>query len=390
MTARAFCVLLAAVWLVGGAHAQTFRADGPDSVMYGQRRGYPVCSRLDYLGDTGCRVGAFSHFDELFPARRIAAPDARSPLKRAEQSLQPAIASRLDAYLTRRPVTALLVARGDTILFEKYQYGRNDRHRLTSFSMAKTITGMLVGLALRDGAIRSLDDAAEAYVKELEGTAYGATPIRALLTMASGVAFEENYSSPSSDIYRLADDALSGAGALASVRQFNRRIAPPGERFSYSSAETQVLGLVLTAALRMPLGEYASEQLWKPMGAEADATWVIDAKGQEVTYAYFNAVLRDWARLGLMMARGGQWNDRQVLPAEWVETSTKPGVSPGYGYQVWINPTRTRTWQFRGLRGQFVFVDPRSKTVLVQTSLRDEPDAQPELMAIWRALIGEE
>jgi CubicO group peptidase (beta-lactamase class C family) len=285
----------------------------------------------------------------------------------------------------------LLIARGDTVLVERYQYARTDKHRMTGFSMSKTITGLLVGIALQEGAIKSIDDAAQVYVPELEGTEYGRTPLRALLQMASGVAFDENYSAPTSDIYRLALSALGGEGSVSAVKLFNRRYAKPGERFSYSSAETLVLGLVLTRAVKRPLVQYASEKLWKPMGAEANASWVVDEKGQEITFAYFNAVLRDWARLGLMLAHGGTWNGNTVVPGEWVTESTTPAANaPGYGYQLWINATKRRTFQLRGLRGQYVYVDPASKTVLVQTSLRQDGEATAELSSMWRSLIGEQ
>jgi CubicO group peptidase (beta-lactamase class C family) len=376
------------------AAAQRFRADGPDADAYGRRDGYPACSALTYVGEPGCRVGALSNFDTLFPARTIEAPPVASPLGRAP--VEPPISYQhdgrradLDDYLNRQPVTGFLVARGGTILVERYQYARTDRHRLTSFSMAKTITGLLVGLAVHDGAIRSLDDNAQDYAPALRGTEYGRTPLRALLQMASGVAFDENYSNAGGDIYRLASTALGQEGSLAALKLFDKRVARPGERFSYSSAETLVLGLVLTGATGRPPGEYASERLWKPLGAEANASWIVDTQGQEITYAYFNAVLRDWARLGLMLAHDGAWAGRQVVPSAWVRDSTRPGVSPGYGYQVWLNPTKRPTFQLRGLRGQFVFVDPASKTVLVQTALRDT-QGDAELMNLWRSLIGEQ
>jgi len=190
-------------------------------------------------------------------------------------------------------------------------------------------------------------------------------------------------------------------GGLASVKQFNRRLSKPGERFSYSSAESLVLGLVLSSATGRTVSDYAREKLWQPLGAEADASWIIDATGQEVTFAYFNAVLRDWARLGLMLAHDGAWNGKSVVPRDWVLASThiQPG-SPqwvpsmkdgqwfsGYGYQIWLLLAKHRTFALRGLRGQFVIVDPETKLVLVQTSLQDG-DAQ-ELYALFDSLASQ-
>lgn len=375
------------------AWPQRFSPDGPEADLHGRKEGYPHCARLSYLNEPRCRVGAFSQFDALYPARTIQAPATPSLLRRsaAEPPLRYLHNGRtetLDAYLSRHRVTGLLVARDDTILAERYQYARNDRHRLTSFSMAKTITALLVGIAVHEGAIRSIDDAAESYAPALRGTEYGRTPIKALLHMASGVAFDENYGSPTSDIYRLAFTAI-GQGSVAALRQFDRRAARPGERFSYSSAETLVLGLVLTGATGRSVADYASDKLWKPLGAEGDASWMIDPQGQEITFAYFNAVLRDYARLGLMLAHDGAWHGRQVVPAQWVKDATARGVSSGYGYQVWLLATQRPTFQLKGLRGQSVFVDPLSKTVLVQTALSDDAEGHAELFNLWRALIGE-
>ena len=393
------------------AAAQRFRPDGPDADAYGLKDGYPTCTALTYISEQRCRVGALSNFDLLLPARPVRAPAVPSPLGRAGEEI--AVRYRhdgkslsLDDYLNRRPVSAFLIARGDSILLERYQYGRTDKHRLTSFSMSKTITGILVGIAVSEGAIKSIDERAEAYAKGLQGTEYGRTPIKALLQMASGVAFNEDYSGPGTDVYRLALASLGPPGSVEAVRMFNTRYAKPGERFAYSSAETLVLGLVLTGAVKQPLSDYASEKLWKPLGAEADASWIVDAKGQEVTYAYFNAVLRDWARLGLMLAHDGEWNGRTVVPRQWLldSTTVQPGspfwsgtMAPGthlagYGYQVWLNPTKRRTFSLRGLRGQFVYVDPTSKLVLVQTAVRNGSDseADSELLDIWRSLIGEQ
>jgi CubicO group peptidase (beta-lactamase class C family) len=151
-------------------------------------------------------------------------------------------------------VTGLLIAKGDSILVERYQYGRTDTHRLTSFSMAKTIIGLLIGIAVKEGAIGSIDDPAEVYVPGLKGTEYGRTPIKALLQMASGVSFREVYIDVGSDIYTLARDTLEQGpgGSLPAVKRFNTRHAQPGERLSYSSAESLVLGLCSPAPPAAP------------------------------------------------------------------------------------------------------------------------------------------
>ena len=373
-----------------------FRADGPNADEFGRKEGYPSCKGIAYVRETRCRVGALSRYDTLFPARTIPAPKQPAPLARAANELVTryrfaGLDLTLDDYLDRHPVTGLLIAKDNTILVERYQYGRTDTDRLTSFSMAKSVVALLIGIALKEGAIRSVDDLAETYVPGLKDTEYGRTPIKALLLMASGVAFSEDYASPSSDINKLARLTLEDpANSLAAVKQFNTRRSPPGARFSYSSAETLVLGLVLAAATKRTVSDYAAEKLWQPLGAEADATWIIDATGQEVTFAYVNAVLRDWARLGLMLANRGNWQGNTVVPADWLTASAAdalPTDSPlaKYGYQIWYSAD-TRRFSLRGLRGQYVLVDPDLKLVLVQTALSGGMPEFAELFALWNAL----
>jgi len=262
---------------------------------------------------------------------------------------------------------------------------------MTSFSMAKTIVGLLVGIAISEGTIRSIDDRAETYVPGLAGTEYGLTPIKALLQMRSGVQFNENYADLTSDIYTLGRGVLEqGAGSLATVKRFNSRRSAPGEVFSYSSAETVVLGLVLAAATGRTVAEYASEKIWRRIGTEAAASWIIDATGQEITFAYANAVLRDWARLGLMLAHDGSWSGRSVVPAAWLAESRKnSGETPApllrYGYQIWLSADLKRS-ALRGLRGQWVLVDPQTKLVMVQTSLSNDGLQDDEMATMWAAI----
>jgi CubicO group peptidase (beta-lactamase class C family) len=217
------------------------------------------------------------------------------------------------------------------------------------------------------------------------------------------VDFAEVYSNTASDIWTLSRQTIQQGpeGSLQAVKRFNRRYAQPGEYFRYASAESLVLGLVLAGATGRTVSDYAREKLWKPLGAEADASWGIDATGQEVTYGFFNAVLRDWARLGLMLAHDGTWNGKRIIPREWLLASTSiapedsqlklGGTWSGYGYQTWLVPGDHRMFALRGLRGQFVLVDPETKLVLVQTAVdyAGNPMADQELLALWAAVSCE-
>jgi CubicO group peptidase (beta-lactamase class C family) len=384
-----------------------FAAGGPRADEYGAAVGYPTGDRTTFFRIPSL-VGSHSHLDEIFEGRLIRKAATPSPLRRAAS--EPAIpwqfqgeTRTLDDYLARNPTTGLLIARGDVIFVERYQYGRTDRHRFTSWSMAKTVTSMLVGIALAEGRIRSLDETAAAYVPALEGTEYGRTSLRHLLEMSSGVRFIEQYSG-TDDVSKLAIDTFmqGGAGGVKAVTQFNERAAPSGTRFSYASAETQVLGLVLRSAVGRPVAAYLEEKVWQPMGAEADATWLIDRSGQEVTFCCLNAVLRDYARLGLLLAHEGNWRGRQLIPAAWiVDATTKhvdqthlwPGTATpffGYGYQTWIFPGERRMFALLGVRGQTIYVDPKSRLVMVHTAVRKQPSGDPgsrESVALWQAVV---
>src|SRR5438552_1024253 len=335
--------------------APRFAPDGPDAEEYGASDGFPTGDRTTFFR-IPFLVGSHSQLDQVFEGRLVRRADRASRLGRAasEPVLQyyyQGAAADLDRYLSRNPATGFLIARGATILVERYQYGRNDRHRFTSWSMAKTVTSMLVGIAIAEGRIRSVDDPAAAYVPGLVGTGYGRTSLRDLLQMSSGVRFVENYSGRD-DVPQPARDTflLRGPGGVEAVTRFNDRAVPAGTKFSYASVETQVLGLVLRNAVGRPVAEYLSEKIWRPIGAEADATWLVDQAGQEATYCCINAVLRDYARLGLLLAHDGNWRGRRIVPTAWIREATtvrpeqghlKPGVatpSLGYGYQTWILP----------------------------------------------------
>lgn len=177
---------------------------------------------------------------------------------------------------------------------------------------------------------------------------------------------------------------------------FRTRDRAYGERFQYSSAETQVLGLVLRAATGRPLAQYLSEKIWQPMGAEADASWIIDKGGYEVAYIGVNATLRDYGRLGMLLANDGVRDGRQIIPAGWVRAATTPPAKQfepgqtnsilGYGYQTWIVPSPNRQFMLRGLRGQGVFVDSKSKLVMVHTAAGDV--GNPALMVLLELWFG--
>ncbi|WP_298243099.1 serine hydrolase [uncultured Bradyrhizobium sp.] len=407
-------ILAAAVW-ASSAYAQDVRSagpgpvfseGGPDAELYGAAQGYPVGTRggapqLDKL------VGQYTHFGELYPSRAVGRAATSWQFKRAAE---PSIAYSFDNerlsiadYLKRNPVTGLLIARDDTILYEHYQYARTDHDRFLSQSMAKTLVGMLVGIAVSEGRIKSIDEVVSTYVPALAGTEYGNTSIRALLNMSSGVEFSEVYDGHD-DIARLGralfvDEPKDPATIVA---QFNTRTAPAGTRWHYASVETEILGLVLRAATGTPVADYLHDRIWSAIGTEADASWAIDGSGQEIAFCCFNATLRDYARLARLLANDGAWDGRQLIPRQWLldATTVRPAdghLAPrvatpyfGYGYQVWLLPGEQRRFALLGIRGQIILVDPASKLIMVHTAVRQkpsEPGSLREPLALWSAVL---
>lgn len=384
--------------------APSFNRGGPDAAAYGASQDYPLGTILNRAQQRFI-VASFSHFDRLRPGPTIAAGPSPSPLVRdcRLSGFRYTFEGKqysLDDYLARHPATGLIVAQGNTILTERYQYGRRDTDRLVSQSMAKTITAMLFGIAVKEGKIRSLDDRAQDYLPVMKGSAYGETTLRALLTMSSGVAYSETYDGNDDSAQFGRDLFRKGTpGGAVLLRGFNNREVPEGTRFHYAGSETETLGLVLAAATGQRLSDYASTRLWKPMGAEADATWSADGKGDIAAYCCFSARLRDFARLGMLLANDGG----DIIPASWViEATTAPPDSfraprkatpfYGYGYQTWIMPARSRMFALLGIHGQAIFVHPATKMVLVHTAVRLKPSQDPaarELTALWYALVNQ-
>jgi len=269
--------------------------------------------------------------------------------------------------------------------------------------MAKTVAAMLIGIAIDEGRIRSVDDLAAAYVPALAGTEYGRTSLRHLLQMSSGVRFNEDYSRDfvSHDIVQFVLDTYMrvGPGGVGAVTSFNDRERPAGTKFSYSSVETLVLGLVLSHATSRPVAEYLQEKIWQPMGAEADATWIVDNSGQEATYCCLNAVLRDYARLGLLLAYDGNWRGRQIVGSGGYYYASRPtSCVARHGHakrglrlpDVDPSPPSAGCSCFGGAQGQRIYVDPRSKLVMVNTAVRKpglDLSSLQEMGALWSALV---
>lgn len=385
----------------------------PDEALLGRGQGYPVATTLQAAARNPYRVGSWSALDQVpgVQVRRVAASSQVRPLPTMVQPPNVRYRYRnlgysLDEYLDRQRATALLILKDGQIVAERYRYGRQPTARFVSFSMAKSVVSLLVGVAHAQGFITSLDDPADKYAKEFAGTPYGATSLRHLLNMSSGLRFGERYDGHD-DVARMGRAfAIDPNGTPSVLKTIQERHAPAGEKFVYASAETEVLGYALRGATGKSLTELTQAWLWEPMGAEHEAFWRVGANGQEGASGYFNASLRDWGRLGALLATDGQVAGRQIVPrdylhagtdAEQLPTALRPGhATPylGYGHQFWVLPMKERTFVMQGVHGQKLYVQPASRIVMVVTSVWEHPAGAAnegplrETDALWRGVLS--
>ena len=339
-----------------------------------------------HLFDGNVNVLTFHSVDQLFPTRRVEASGTAAPLPRTEAKLdftysyagQVRAASEI---FDRTYTNALVIVKHGRIVFETYRNLTDAQSHFISFSMAKSITSILVGLALADGSIRSLDEPITAYVPELSHSAYDGVTIQQALDMRSGANYLEVYVADQPNLLATAfeESFVERRTHFADYARVMTRAYPPGTHYNYSTFETCVLGWVLERATKRPLAEYMTERLWKPAGMESYGFWMLDGPdqaGREFAGGGYNATARDYARIGLLMLNAGRVGDRQVVPERWVRESTQPAVrqaadptEPEVGYHdQWWPLVGSQAFMARGLQGQAIFVDPATDTVIVKLS----------------------
>ena len=339
----------------------------------------------DYQTFAPVRVATFSNWAQYFRSCTIEAGPVTRQLHQG-QLPRPLSYSRfpiggtrtLDEFIDSYPVTSLVAAQNDKILEERYPRMRLPSDKFASFSMAKSITSLLVGIALDEGKIQSLDDPASKYVPAIADSAYGAISLRHLLRMSSGLLYSENYSGKD-DNARMSE-YLESQGAITAINVFKGRpFHTPGSKFNYAGIESIVLNQVVAHAAGQSICEFAQEKLWIPMGAQDSATWQLDGAGQAVGQMGFAATARDWVRLGLMIVNDGKVGDRQVVSKSYLDEATRMSAQPehfhkgngvnrlyGYGYQFWLHGEDQPV--MLGVYGQHLFMDRSRKAVLLITS----------------------
>jgi CubicO group peptidase (beta-lactamase class C family) len=278
----------------------------------------------------------------------------------------------VDAFMAGQRSAALLILHDGKVRLERYGLGFDAAGRWTSFSVAKSFTSTLVGAAVKDGFIKSLDDKVSVYIPDLKGSAYDEVSVRQLLTMTSGVKWNEDYADPNSDVAKFNQHKPEdGMEALVSYMRKLPREVPAGTRFLYSTGETNLVGTLVQQATQKPLATYLAEKVWGPAGMEQQATWLLSKTGKEIGGCCVQAAPRDFARMGQFILNGAKVNGKSIVPDGWsLEATTKradigqPGR--GYGYQWWTYDDGSYT--ARGIFGQGIFIDPQRKLVIVSNA----------------------
>lgn len=354
-------------------------------------------ARITAFSDDTQRDWLFQHTSELFPTRLIArdansialprdfvAPSRQSELFDGFTFEFSGQTKTLRDLFTDMETSGLVIAHKGNVIFEDYARGADSTTRFASFSLVKSFTSSLVGFAVQDGLIETVEDPLTRYLPDLVGTAYDGVRIRHALQMSSGVRFDDDVTERTSDTLNfVVDSVMLGKSSAYDIAKSYPRVAVPGTRYNYNTAESQILLQLVRAVTGKSASQYMSEKLWKPVGMVHDATWVIDrpgASGVEMGGAFFDATLQDWARYGIFIEQGGVWNEQQLLPVDWVEKATQssdihllPGkVEPhknwrkGYGWHWWT--FADGTFQADGSNGQSIFISQAHDLVISHAS----------------------
>jgi len=321
------------------------------------------------------REAAFRAMDRM-PVLAKASSVTASPTPMPLPAGQPLEIPGIDEYMRTQNTAGLVIVQDGRVRFERYGLGFDAAGRWTSFSVAKSFSSTLVGAAVRDGRIRSLDDPITAYLPGLKGSAYEGVSVRQVLNMTSGVRWNEDYGDPNSDVARFgAEPSVNGADPVVAYMARLPREAEPGTKWVYKTGETNLVGSLVRAVTGQTLSAYLSEKVWQPLGMEGDAYWMVDAGGGEIAGCCLSATLRDYGRFAQFFMRGARLpNGQSLVPDDWVAqatTTTREAVAGlqgrgGYGLQWWT--TNGRAYRASGIFGQGMWIDPDLQLVVVTQS----------------------
>lgn len=313
---------------------------------------------------------------------------------------QPLAVPGIDAYMAGQRAAGLVILQDGKIRLERYGLGFGAKGRWTSFSVAKSFTSTLVGAAIKDGAINSLEDNISRYIPDLRGSAYDGVSVRQLLTMSTGVRWNEDYEDPNSDVSRFNNaEPEPGVDATVSYMRKLPRAHAPGTTWNYSTGETNLIGVLVSSATKKPLAQYLQEKIWQPAGMEAPATWLLGKTGHEIAGCCLQAETRDFARFGLFVLAGGGAGGAQIVPRDWFAMATTKQIDigepgHGYGFQWWTYDDGSVAAQ--GIFGQGIFIDHKRHLVIAtnadwtRATKGPEPEAREAFYKQVQALLDAE
>lgn len=344
---------------------------------------------VNSLFDPDRIVGNFSAMDTMFLSQpmRGGTPD---PLPEGTPAPLP---DGAEAWLDARRVTAIEVLSGGQVVHEDYRLGTGRDDLRVSWSMAKSALSLLLGTLVDDGTIPDLDAPVTQYAPALGGSAYAGATIRSVLQMASGVSFDEDYMDFWSDINRMGRVLALGGSMDGFTEGQSARLGPPGSAWHYVSLDTHVLGMVIRGATGRTIPDLMQERLFEPLGLERAPYYVTDGRGVAFVLGGLNLTTRDYARLGQLVAQGGQWHGRQIVSTDWIDASTVASAPGGalYGYQWWLPPDARGEVMARGIYGQFIWID-RAQNVVIAVNAADpdfeSPAVVAENIAMFRAIAA--
>jgi CubicO group peptidase (beta-lactamase class C family) len=303
-------------------------------------------------------------------------------------------------FMQHQHAMGVIVVQDGKVRLEQYGNGETHDSRWTSFSVSKSVASTLIGAAIKDGFIKSVDQMVTDFIPEFKGTAYDGVSIKQILTMTSGLKWNENYSDPNSDVAQFDKVKIQpNEEAIVTYMKKLPREAAPGTKWVYKTGETSLIGVIVMRATHKSLAQYLSEKIWAPYGMEQNGLWVLDTTGREIAGCCLSATLGDYARFGQFIMDGGMANGQQVLPDGWIEAATHKQADiahegRGYGYQWWTYDDGS--YAAVGHFGQGIFIDPKRHLIIAQHSdypENKEGDRQEERLSFYRrvqALIDKE
>ena len=382
---------------------------------WGESLGYPTGwgpngVQQKWEGYSEYHVGNFSGgIESMLPHKKISASANKSNFVNAKRKIKLNFLMDASDYASRFNRSAILIARNNEIWHEEYRYKRTNDMRFFGWSMTKSILGLLVGIAFDQKKLESLDDRIDKYVPQLVGHTFGDITIRNLLNMSSGIDICESFCSPNNGFERYGYSQIGYSPRRGIDTDQRRGIMTfkwgrnetQGQKFNYTDVNPVLMAWVLVYAYQMPLHQIAEQNLWQPLGAASDATWLTDSKGFTFAGAGFSATLQDWARVGMLVANEGSANGVQIVSKSWIDETSmhteKDQASrfnvarPNRGYRnfFWHHTSNGSVLRMAGALSQSILIDKKTKTVLVQTGISDENGGDEMMAALFSSACSD-